>query len=420
MAITNGQTANDYNGCAEKLGGKTSMKRFGWMVAATLVLMLASAPAWAVKKVTVAELTDMLKSMHEQKKTDIEVAAALKQVEMSEQLTRPAMNSMTDLMPGPLSTEQVYVLEAKSAILLPPADDLPKTAAPDAAAQKALLDKAVDYSEKTYAQLPHITATKTTVRFQDNVEAAVASSGMHAKVTTSDGFDSADVQASAFVHYMNSTENKVDISKGVEENPLAKDKTRWGENRMIALLGNGPALGTVIQEAQAAGRINFVRWEDVNGKPAQVYSFSVDKKQTHYAVNYCCFPDADIKASTVNVSKPSLSGSSAGPGNFQNNVTWSQFKATVPYHGEVFIDPDSGIVVRLVTQAEFKNNAVVHQEDQRIDYAPVAVGAKTMVLPMKTFVLTEVVPNGESQGSGKFTTRHTFFTAEYTNYQPGS
>jgi hypothetical protein len=396
------------------------MKRFGWVVAATLVLMLASAPAWAVKKVTVAELTDMLKSMHEQKKTDIEVAAALKQVEMSEQLTRPAMNSMTDLMPGPLATEQVYVLEAKSALLLPPADYLPKTPAPDAAAQKALLDKAVDYSEKTYAQLPHITATKTTVRFQDNVEAAAPSTGANSQMATTVGFDSADVQASAFVHYMNSSENKVDISKGVEENPLAKDKTRWGENRMIALLANGPALGSVIHEAEAGGKINFERWEDVNGKPAQVYSFSVDKKQTHYAVVYCCFPNADIKSSALTVATPTQGGSSAGPGNFQNNVTWSQFKATVPYHGEIFIDPDSGIVVRLVTKAEFKNNAVVHQEDQRIDYAPVAVGAKTMVLPMKTFVLTEVVPNGESQGSGKFTTRHTFFTAEYTNYQPGS
>jgi hypothetical protein len=59
---------------------------------------------------------------------------------------------------------------------------------------------------------------------------------------------------------------------------------------------------------------------------------------------------------------------------------------------------------------------VVHQEDQRIDFAPMAVGGKTMVLPIKTVINTEVVPNGDS-GAGKFSTRHTLFTAEYKGYK---
>jgi len=98
---------------------------------------------------------------------------------------------------------------------------------------------------------------------------------------------------------------------------------------------------------------------------------------------------------------------------------WHNYKATIPYHGEIFIDPDTGIVVRLITQAEFKGSEVVHQEDQRIDFAPVAVGGKTLVLPIKTVIDTEVVPNGDSQAAGKYGTRHTLFTAEYKNYQAG-
>jgi hypothetical protein len=403
------------------------MKRFGWIFVGTLVLLLAVSPAWAAKKVTIAQLKDMLTSLQQQKKTDAEVATALKQVELSEQLTRSMMNDMAALVPGPYSTEQIYVLEAKSAILPPPAADLPSTPAPDAAAQKALLDKAVDYSEKTYAQLPHITATKTTVRFQDNVEAAAASSGMHSGATDSASSDPNLVNASQFVHYINSTENTVDITNGVEQNPLAKDKTPWGANKMIALTGNGPALGSVIEEAQAAGKINFLRWEAVNGKPAAVFAFSVDKKKTHYAVDYCCFPNVD-QTGTARFSGAmgaGLPGGSAGAsggakGNFQTTTNWNPYKATVPYHGEIFVDPDSGIVVRLVTQAEFKNTDVVHQEDQRIDYGPVPVGGKTLVLPIKTVISTEVVPNGDSQAAGKFSTRHTFFTAEYKNYQPAS
>ncbi len=163
------------------------MKRLGCILA----LIFIAVPAWPAKKITVGELTDMLKSMSEQKKGDLEVANALKQVQLSEELTRSAMNSLANYAPGPLTTEQIYVLEASSAVLAPPATDIPSTPAPDAAAQKALLDKANDYAAKTYAQLPAMSATKTTVRFQDNVEAPGSNSGMQGgakEITTGSGF----------------------------------------------------------------------------------------------------------------------------------------------------------------------------------------------------------------------------------------
>jgi hypothetical protein len=398
------------------------MKRLGWL----FVILMAASPAWAVKNLTAQQLKDLLVADQQAKKADADVASDLKQVVLTEELTRTMMNSLIEYVPGPYSTEQIYVLEARSAILAPPAADLPTTPAPDAAAQKALLDKAADYATKTYALLPALTATKTTIRFQDNMEATAASSGMHSGATDSASSDPNLVAASQFVHYINSTESSVEIKNGVEENPLAKDKTQWGANKMIALLGNGPALGNVIQEAQTTGKINFLRWETVNGKAAAVFAFSVDKKKTHYAVNYCCFPDSD-QAGVMNYSMPKAGGGGApsslnanAKGNLQTVTSWKNYKATIPYHGELFVDPDTGIVVRLVTQAEFKNTDVVHQEDQRIDFAPVPVGGKTLVLPVKTVVNTEVVPNGDSQATGKYSTRHTLFTSEYKGYQASS
>jgi hypothetical protein len=42
---------------------------------------------------------------------------------------------------------------------------------------------------------------------------------------------------------------------------------------------------------------------------------------------------------------------------------------------------------------------------------------RTSVLPVRTILKTEVVPNGDS-GVGKYTTRRTLFTSEYKDYQP--
>ena len=82
------------------------MKRFGWIL---VVLMLAS-PAWATKKITVQQLKDLLVSLHQDRKTDADMAAELKQVELTEELTRSAMNSLVSYVSGSLSTEQIYVL----------------------------------------------------------------------------------------------------------------------------------------------------------------------------------------------------------------------------------------------------------------------------------------------------------------------
>jgi hypothetical protein len=397
------------------------MKRFGWI----LVLLLATSPAWAAKKITVGQLEDLLHSLQQAKKTDVEVATALKQIELTEELTRKTMNSLVDYVPGPLSTEQIYVLEAESAMLAPPAADLPTTPAPDAAAQKAILDKAADYVTKTYGQLPHLTVTKTTLRFQDHVEALAGDSGIvgNAKeAVTTFGLSN----PASYVHYINSTETQIESEHGAEKPPSEKDKTRWGMNRMITLREPDPSLSVIFQDAQAAGNVRWLRWELVNGGQAAVYSFAVPKKKSPLALNVCCFPNVSqigvarfynsMDASMIAGQEAAGGGGGGVTGNVQTTADWYNYKASVPYHGEFFIDPDTGIVVRMITEAEIKPSEVVHQVDTRIDYAPVSIGDKSIVLPVRTIINTEVVPNGDS-GAARYATRRTLFTAEYKNYQ---
>jgi hypothetical protein len=389
------------------------MKRFG----SILALLLIAVPAWPAKNITVGELTDLLKQLQEQKKSDLEAATALKQVKLSEELTRDRMNDLSAYAPGPNTTEQIYVLEAESAVLAPPATDIPKTPAPDSATQKALLDKMKEYAAKTYSQLPTLTATKTTVRFQDNVEAPGSNSGLVGgakEITTGSGF----VNPYQYIRYIGSTETKAESANGVEKPPVREKGARWGANGQIALFGPEPNLGAVLQEAEDSGGLTFTRWETINGKAAAVFSFAVQKKKSHFAVDYCCFPD--VTQAGVATFTSAMGGLAAGgaKGNFQTATDWHDFKANgVPYHGELFVDPDTGIVVRMVTIAEFKSSDLVHQEDQRTDYAPVRVGDKELVLPVRKMLNTEVVPTGDSGSAGKYTTRRTMLTSEYKDFQ---
>jgi hypothetical protein len=385
-----------------------------------LALLLAfSIPSWSgAKKVTVAGLQEMLQSMHKDNKSDADVALALKEIQLSEQLTRPIMNGLAEFVPGPQTTEQMYVLEARSAMLPTPAADQPKTPAPDAAAQQALLAKAATYASTTYQQLPALAATRTTLRFQDNVEALAQSSGQAGSAKDMASTSIGGVTPFNFVRYIESTDTSIGMEHGVERLPA--DKASWGPNRRIQMMEPYPGLSQVFKEATDAGAIKWARWELINDKPVAVFSYEVPKKKGHVPLTVCCFPSLD-QAGIANFSNGSgLGGSRAtgGGGNFQTSTNWQPYKQKdLPYHGEIFIDPDTGVVARLVTQMEPKPTDVVHQADIRTDYGPVTVGAKSLILPVRAFAVTEIVVNGEA-GAGGYAERNTLFASDYKNYQP--
>jgi hypothetical protein len=402
------------------------MKRLAWI----LVLLMAASPAWATKKVNVQELRDLLASLQQAKKTDGEVAAELEQIQLTEQLTRSTMNALNSFIPGPFSTEQFFVLEAASAALAPPSADLPTAPAPDAAAQKAILDKAFDYVTKSYAQLPHLAGTKSTFRFQDNME--TGQPGPEAQAGAKPAAPAVD--PSQVVHFFGSIDTPLDFTNGGETVVVAKENLQ-DHSGQINVLSLGPVLSSVVQEAQAAGPLNWLRWETVKGSQVAVFSFAVDKKKSHYAVNYCCFSATPVGGGQAmsrgnygerggvsvdpSTSTQSISGMGAAFPNAMPRLPgtdWRGYKGTVPYHGELFVDPTTGVVVRMVTVAEFKSSDLVQLENQRIDYSPVEVGGKTLVLPFKAFINTEEVPNGYG-GYGKHPNRHTLFSIDYKDYK---
>ncbi len=397
------------------------MKRFAFI----LVLLAGASPAWCAKKITVAQLGEMLHSFQQDKKSDTDVAAALKQVELSEELTRPAMNSFAELMTGPLSTEQMYVLEARSATLAPPPSDLPTTPAPGADLQKSILARAEQYVSRIYEQLPILAATKTTLRFQDNFEALGASSGLAGgaqEVVTDASFSN----AAAFIRYIGSTARDVTLEHGAEKKPAQKDPTPWGANKMIAVQEPDPSLGRIFKEALASGSLQWLRWETIYDKPAGVFSFAVPKQKSKLDVNVCCFPyiNQTGKATFYTATTAATLGGGGGgggggaTGNFQTHTEWHDFKGIVPYHGRFFIDPESGVILRMIVEAELKPSDVVHQLDTRVDFGPVKAGQGIIIAPIRSVINSIVVPNGEAQ-TGGYKTRCTLFSSDYTDYRMG-
>jgi hypothetical protein len=408
------------------------MKRFGW-----ILLLLAVAPnllSADARKMTVAQLQDVLTGLHKAQKSDEQVANELKQIELTEELTPAGMNNMVNLINGPLATEQLYVLEARSAMLAPPDTDLPKAAPPDAAAQQAMLARAQDYAARTYPQLPRLNVTRLVARFQDGVETIQSFTGT--KVKTQNDDDPIWQQIHRYVRLMNTHTDTVEVDKGFEK-PGGKDTTPWGRNGLVNSMLPFLPLNLLTSEAVSSGNPQFLRWETINGHRTAVFAFAVDKKISHYAINYCCFPDTSSVGGGLyggngkgggSAPTPSsgagLGGLSANPaahpsgnGSLANVSNWKPFNARSGYHGELFLDPDSGVVLRTIVEAEFKPSEFVHYENIRIDYAPMPIGGDNLYVPVRSFTIAEIVPNGDSFAS-RYAVRHQFVTQDFKDFQP--
>ncbi len=388
------------------------MKRIG-MIA---LLFLLSAPAWsATRSLTVDQLRQLLADLQKTSKSDDQVATELKSVDLTEELTASTMQSFGNLVPGPLSTEQIYVLQARSAMLPAPAADRPADPAPDPAAQQALLAKAQDYVAKTYSQLPLLTAARMTARFQDGVEAVHSFSGMnHGSAQDSDPLWQT---TNPDVRLVNTATAPVESANGIEKPASVKDKTNWGANNLITPVTPPLPLPTLLQEASASGSLKFLRWERIADRKTAVFDFSVDRKKSKFSVNYCCFPSSDTAGMLSSGLGISQGGANGGTGNLQTVSEWKPFKTTAGFYGEIFIDSELGVVLRTITTGDFKKTDFVHAESVRTDFAAQSIAGKALVVPVQVFTAAEIVPNGDSFAA-HYAVRHMFITQTYSNYKP--
>lgn len=364
-----------------------------------LLLLAASSIAFAARRTTVQELTAALASMHDARKTDEEIATYLKQIQLSEELTSKESAVLEQYLPGPSSLEQLEILRNLSAFEPPAPSKEAVPPPPDAEAQSAILTRAATWLATTFRQSPTFSATKIVLRFQDEVKNMSSTAGLQVD------------SPNTYVQLAEARTDRVEITQGVEKLITARDKTNWGENGQISEGGPLPTLPEIFQEASASGKPAFARWEILNGKPAAVFTFSVDKKKSRYVVNYCCFPSTDTATGVANA------GFGISPGQVQSVTTWRPFKKGVPYHGLLYIDPVKGEILRTITFAELKPSEFVHTENVRINYGLEDISGKSCIVPLTSVTLSEVVPGGDA-GTRSYSVRHALTNVTYGNFKP--
>jgi hypothetical protein len=310
-----------------------------------LLLAGTSMQAAAARRVTVAELEQDLTALHG--KSDAEAARDLSDLDLTERLSTATLTHMSAPV-GPAVRQELILLADLSALLTLPADEVPSTPAPEFALQQAMMARAIDYVGKTLHQLPNLYATRTTSHFEDIPQ----------------GFDSTNTYSYYQpLRLVGTTTTTVVYRDGAEVQDQGPRKTSGSAQPPAGLVTSGefgPILSTVLVDA-AKGKLYWGHWEQGANGPLAVFSYSVPLDQSHYKVSYCCVVE----------------------------VTGRRVVHLTPgYHGELTIDPATGVVYRVTVQADLKPGERLAISSIVVEYGPVEIGGKSYICPVKGIAIS--------------------------------
>ncbi|MEO8735406.1 MAG: aspartyl protease family protein [Edaphobacter sp.] len=290
-------------------------------------------------------------------KPEADVLRDLMGVELPERMSTQQRQRWKAAMPGEQSRKALTALADASEFLNLPDAELPKALPMDKAAQQQLLARMNTYVNETMARLPNFFAVQNVTTFE-------AIQGLR---------NNAHVVVHQPMHYVGLVSTNVRYHNGLEVMETVKGEVKESDQVGYKLLFSGqfgPVLNTVIADAER-NKLSWSHWEPGSPKesdlssPVAVFRYSVPRKASH----------SNIKVVL--------------PGNT------FPVEAQPGYHGEIFVDPASGTILRLTLISDLTSDDPMNVANLMVEYGPVELGGQIYICPIRS-VTIETVKEADS------------------------
>ena len=270
-------------------------------------------------------------------------------MQLSERLTATTLTGiLAQHTFGQQTQHALELLADRSALLDPPASELPDKPAPDASRQEQMLEAARAFVFQRLTHLPNFFATRTTARFF-GVPPELNASGLPVQLGLR--------PRGSFSREITYREGKELINPMKSPRPAPTlpqvGLETWGEF--------GPEPAMILMDS-GAGTIAFHHWENGPSGAVAVFRYSVPEAESHYDVNYAC------------------NGSTS-------------FHAQPAYHGSLAVDPASGAILRVTIQADWKKDDPISHVASVVEYGPVEIGGRSYICPLNSLAFSVEEPN---------------------------
>lgn len=324
-----------------------------------LILAVALGTAGA-QRVTVQQLEKVLASSGQVKTTETKeigdtdlldqinredsLAPRMSALELTERLTgvtRARLVAKYKL--GPLTQSALELLADRSALLDPPATEIPALPPPDAETQKTMMRQTSTFVFQTLSHLPDFFALLTTTQFENG---PVIVGGQM-------------LTAEPRMHLVATSQREITFNEGREafDSPRVGLGSRRPRGEGLESQGEFGAEAAIVFLDLEHGTRAFHHWEDGAEGPVAVFRYAVPAASSHYQVKYTCQGQ-------------------------------QSFHGQPAYHGTLSINPATGVLVRFTVQAESRAGDPITKVASAIEYGAVVLGDRRYFCPVRSLAFT--------------------------------
>jgi hypothetical protein len=356
-----------------------------------LTILLAAAvislPAFAAHRVTVDQLHSWLTDHKSPKNSDNDIARQISTLQLTERLTPTTLAAFkTEFAPGPKASQALDLLADCSVILDPPTSEFAVRPPPDSAAVQAMIKATFHFVGITLRQMPDFLATRVTQSYNDN--------DPHIAI----GMPDTTVDPTIIVPHstmipVGKFTQQITYRDGHEvptESKDAKQNTSEAPPGLSSRGEFGPVLSIVLLDA-LKGKLSWNHWEHTQSGIVAVFHYQVPQSASHFAVDYCCLGSGFDHMSGTTYTE----GVFGRPPTFASNDMLSKgnlindsYHGTPGYHGSIYVDPDTGAILRITEDAELNASEPVTRNAVSIEYGTVEIGGKKFICPVRSVALS--------------------------------
>jgi VWFA-related protein len=302
-------------------------------------------PPPGIERVTVEQLEHSLSTIDG--RSDAELARQLSCMELSERLSTAKLATLEARLKGKKARQALVALADESVFLAPPAGEIPSTAPPDAATQRLMMSRTVNYVDKALPKLPNFFANRTMVQYHERPPKP----GQTWKTAAGDQSLYLDETFKAKMLFRD--------GKEVVQEEATKGKPLKPGERTLSTVGTfGPLLATVLVGATSAhSDLTWSRWEQGANGPQAVFRYRVPQETPLFFVGF---------------------------GYLANDDRMVPLQKKAAFHGEFAVDPASGAILRLTVQADLEARLPLERSDVMVEYSPVVIGGNTYFCPARS------------------------------------
>lgn len=345
------------------------------------LLVVASIPAQAAKRLSVARLERLLAADSAAHRSDEEIARQMEGVVLTDRMTDAEFAQLAARVgSGSEAAAALQLLADESQFLQAAPEQAAPEAVPDSAAQARMLDAAREYVSTTLRRLPNFLSTRVISRYDDTPHADRPGNwptrlGLH-RVTT--------------VHEPTS------VSFDRENQPASQGSAAWRPGTGLVSGGEfGATLGMVLGDI-AKGEVSWSHWEQTPAGTLAVFRYSVPESASHFEVFSSFRPEPSTEATRSAPNVRGISGVTLQQNANSGDVQLVREKPA--YEGSLWVNPADGVVYRITMETDTKMGLrILRRAAILVEYGPVEIAGKKYICPVRSLAQADEVTTTESR-----------------------